>query len=149
MCLTKHHAMKTHPLLNWAPHHEDVLRNGGIAPRSLNFGTICRWVVSFVPRPLYPRGNSPQYPLDRRLDGPQSRSGRGSSRDVIRTTVAHACRRRRLKWVFGAWGYNWGTQSPIGGVRKVYNILVGMSERKGSLGRSVDGRIILKWNINK
>jgi hypothetical protein len=26
-------------------------------------------------------------------------------------TVAHACRKRRLKWVLGAWGYNWATQS--------------------------------------
>jgi hypothetical protein len=29
-------------------------------------------------------------------------------------TVAHACRKRRLKWVLGAWGYNWATQSPGG-----------------------------------
>jgi hypothetical protein len=27
-------------------------------------------------------------------------------------TVPHACRKRRLKWVLGAWGYNWVTQSP-------------------------------------
>jgi hypothetical protein len=27
-------------------------------------------------------------------------------------TVAHACRKRRLKWVVGAWGNNWTTQSP-------------------------------------
>jgi hypothetical protein len=27
-------------------------------------------------------------------------------------TVAHACRKRRLKWVLGSWGYNWATQSP-------------------------------------
>jgi hypothetical protein len=27
-------------------------------------------------------------------------------------TVAHACRKRRLKWVFGAWGYKWATPSP-------------------------------------
>jgi hypothetical protein len=26
-------------------------------------------------------------------------------------TVAHACRKRRLKWVLGDWGYNWATQS--------------------------------------
>jgi hypothetical protein len=32
-----------------------------------------RWVVSFTPLPLYPRGNSPRYPLHR----PQSLSGRG------------------------------------------------------------------------
>jgi hypothetical protein len=23
-----------------------------------------------------------------------------------------ACRKRRLKWVLGAWGYNWATRSP-------------------------------------
>jgi hypothetical protein len=34
-------------------------------------------VVSFTPRPLYPQGKSPWYPLDRRLGGPQSRSGHG------------------------------------------------------------------------
>jgi hypothetical protein len=32
---------------------------------------------SFTPRPLYPHGKSPWYPLDRRLHGPQSQSGRG------------------------------------------------------------------------
>jgi hypothetical protein len=26
-------------------------------------------VVSFTPRPLYPQGKSPWYPLDKRLDG--------------------------------------------------------------------------------
>jgi hypothetical protein len=39
----------------------------------LNIGTR-RWVVSFTPRSLYPRGNSPRYPLNRKLGGPQSRS---------------------------------------------------------------------------
>jgi hypothetical protein len=34
-------------------------------------------VVSFMPRPLYPHGKSPWCPLDRRLGGLQSRSGRG------------------------------------------------------------------------
>jgi hypothetical protein len=29
-------------------------------------------VVSFKPRPLYPRGKSPWYPLDRRLGEPQN-----------------------------------------------------------------------------
>jgi hypothetical protein len=32
--------------------------------------------VSFTPRPLYSQEKSPSYPLDRRLDEPQSRSGR-------------------------------------------------------------------------
>jgi hypothetical protein len=42
-----------------------------------DLGTRWRWVVSFTPRPLYPRGKRPWYPLSRRLGGPQSRSGRG------------------------------------------------------------------------
>jgi len=65
LCLTKHHAMKTY----WG--------SWGIVPRILNLCTILRWVVSFMHRLLYPRGKSPRYPLDRRLDGPQIRFGRG------------------------------------------------------------------------
>jgi hypothetical protein len=42
-----------------------------------DLGTRWRWVVSFTPRPLYPQGKNPWYPLDMRLGGPQSRSGRG------------------------------------------------------------------------
>jgi hypothetical protein len=60
LCLTKHHAMKTY----W--------ESGGIAPRVLDFGTRWRRVVNFTPRPLYPHGKSPRYPLDRRMGGPQS-----------------------------------------------------------------------------
>jgi hypothetical protein len=33
--------------------------------------------VSFTPQPFYPQGKSHWYPLDRRLGGPESRSGRG------------------------------------------------------------------------
>jgi hypothetical protein len=51
--------------------------SGGIAPRILDSGTKCGWVVSFTPRPLYPLGKSPWYPLDRRLGGHQSHSGLG------------------------------------------------------------------------
>jgi hypothetical protein len=49
----------------------------GIAPRILYLGTRWRWVVSFKPRPLYPQGKRPWYPVNRRLDGPQIRSGLG------------------------------------------------------------------------
>jgi len=38
-----------------------------------------RRVNTFTPRPLYPGGRNPWYPLDRRLGGPQSRSGRGEA----------------------------------------------------------------------
>jgi hypothetical protein len=44
---------------NWAPRHEGVLGSGGIAPRILDLGTIWRWVVSFTPRPLYPKERAP------------------------------------------------------------------------------------------
>jgi hypothetical protein len=36
-------------------------------------------MVSFTPRPLYSQGKSPWYTLDRRLSGPQNRSGRGGT----------------------------------------------------------------------
>jgi hypothetical protein len=42
-----------------------------------DLGTRWRSVVSFTPRPLYLQGKSPQYPLDRKLGGPQSRSWHG------------------------------------------------------------------------
>jgi hypothetical protein len=64
VCLTKRHAVKT----SWS---------GGIAPCILDFGTRWRWVVSLTLRPLYRRGRSPPYQLDRRLGGLQSRSGCG------------------------------------------------------------------------
>jgi len=51
--------------------------SAGIAPRSLDFSIIWRWVVSFTPRLLYSERKNPWYPLDRRLGGPQNRSGRG------------------------------------------------------------------------
>jgi len=64
------------PLL-WAPRHEGVLGSGGITPSIIDLGSRWRWVVSFTRLPLYPQGKSPWHPLDKRLDGPQSRSGRG------------------------------------------------------------------------
>jgi hypothetical protein len=51
--------------------------SGNIAPRILDLGT--RWEVSgqiHAPAAL-PSGKEPRFPLDRRLGGPQSRSGRG------------------------------------------------------------------------
>jgi hypothetical protein len=45
-------------------------------PNFLYLGSSRRWVVSFMPLPLYPQGKSSRYPLDRRLGGPQSRCGR-------------------------------------------------------------------------
>jgi hypothetical protein len=58
--------------------------SGSIAPRIFGLGTSCRWVVSFTLRPLYRQGKSPWYPLDRRLGGTQSRSGRGGEEKIPR-----------------------------------------------------------------
>jgi hypothetical protein len=40
-------------------------------------------MVSFMPLPLYLRGKSPRYPLDRRLGGPQSRSVRRGEEKIL------------------------------------------------------------------
>jgi hypothetical protein len=51
--------------------------SGGTAPPILDLSTRWMCLVSFTPPPLYPKVKSPWYPLDRRLGGPQRRSGRG------------------------------------------------------------------------
>jgi hypothetical protein len=70
-------------LTNSALRHEDAWGNGFIGPHFLDFGNGWRWVVSFTPRPHYPRGNSTRYPLDRRLGRSLSRSGRHGQVRVI------------------------------------------------------------------
>jgi hypothetical protein len=54
-----------------------------VDPYYLDLGNRWRRVVSFTPRPLYPRGENPRYPLDRRLGGPQGRSGRHGEVKII------------------------------------------------------------------
>jgi hypothetical protein len=73
-------------LANQALRHEDVSGSGCIDPHSLDLGTSCRWVGGFTPLPLYPRGKSPRYPLDRRLSGPQSLSGQRGEEKVLDPT---------------------------------------------------------------
>jgi hypothetical protein len=65
--------------------------SGGIAPRIRDLGTRWRWVVSFTPWPLYFRGKGHWYPWNRRVDGAQSRSGRGGEEKIF-----HYCRCREL-----------------------------------------------------
>jgi hypothetical protein len=65
--------------------------NWSIAPRILNLSTKWRRVVSFTPRPLYSLEKSPWCPLDRRLGGPKSRSGRGGEEKI-----SHYCPCREL-----------------------------------------------------
>jgi len=46
-------------------------------------------VVSCTPRPLYPQEKSPRYPLDRKLGGLQSRSGRGGEEKNSQNLMKH------------------------------------------------------------
>jgi hypothetical protein len=74
-CSIKHQAMKA----NWG--------SGDTAPRIFKVGSRWRRMGSFTHRPLYPPGKRPRYPLDRRLCGPQRRSGRrGEENPPIRET---------------------------------------------------------------
>jgi hypothetical protein len=40
-----------------------------------------RKVVIFMLQPFYPQGKSPQFPLDRKLDEPQSQYGHGNKKN--------------------------------------------------------------------
>jgi hypothetical protein len=51
------------------------MREWSYSSTILDLGISWRWMVSFTPRPLNPWGKSHRYLLDRRLGGPQSRSG--------------------------------------------------------------------------
>jgi hypothetical protein len=48
-----------------------------------NLGTSWKLLASFTPRPLHPRERKPRFPLDRRLGGPQSRSGRRGEETIL------------------------------------------------------------------
>jgi hypothetical protein len=61
-----------HGLCSSALGHEDVWGSGGIDPHIVDLGIGWRWVVSFTPLLLYPRGKSPLVPSDRRLGGPRA-----------------------------------------------------------------------------
>jgi hypothetical protein len=72
----------------------------------LDLGIRLRGMVSFTPRPLYLR-RSPQYPLERRLGGPQGRSGRcGEEKNLAsagnRTPAVQLVARRYTDWVIQA-----------------------------------------------
>jgi hypothetical protein len=46
--------------------------NGCIDPHFPDLGNSWKWVVNFTPWPLYTRGKSPRYPMDRKLGGLQT-----------------------------------------------------------------------------
>jgi hypothetical protein len=108
--------------------------NGGIAPRILNHGTSWRWVVSFMPRPLYPRGKSPQYPLVGWLGG--SRAGLDAGHLNVKIMyyalmVIYVARIFNLKFSPGdshknritnwCWQISWGETKTNGSIMLVRN----------------------------
>jgi hypothetical protein len=56
-------------------HHEGISRSGSTVPLIITLGFIWKLVVTFVLLPLYSHKKS-LYPVNRRLGGLQSRSGR-------------------------------------------------------------------------
>jgi hypothetical protein len=56
-------------------------------------------VVSFTPRPLYPRGKKSRYPFDRKLSGPQSRSGHGEVKILAPTRTRTRTIRAPSPWL--------------------------------------------------
>jgi hypothetical protein len=72
----KFKTVKSLCLNNQDHHHEDMWGSGGIAPPFLTSALHgAEWSTS-RPGPSILEEKSPRYPLDRRLGGPQSRSGR-------------------------------------------------------------------------
>jgi hypothetical protein len=70
-------------LTNYPLRHEGVWRSGCIHPCFLDLGTAGgRWSASLSDR-FTPGGRSPRCALDRRLGGPQNRSGRIRERKIL------------------------------------------------------------------
>jgi hypothetical protein len=88
LCCSKRKVKMSLCLTNYALRHEGVWGSGCIDPHFLNLGTSWRSVVSFTPLPLCPCGKCPRYPLDRRLGGPQSRSGRRGEDKILEPSGA-------------------------------------------------------------
>jgi hypothetical protein len=64
-------------LCNWAPRHEGVLGEWRHSPTHSLTSTLDGLGGKLHAPAALPQGKSPWYPLDRKMDGPQSRSGRG------------------------------------------------------------------------
>jgi hypothetical protein len=81
-------------LTNYALLHEGLWGSGCIDPHFLHLGTTWRWVIIFMPLPLYPRTKSPRYPLDRR-DATSSTTN-PTCQTRVRTRVAAVGRQQFL-----------------------------------------------------
>jgi hypothetical protein len=81
--LTKYHAIKTYPLLNKAPHIKDVRRSVLWATRLFELDIRWIWVVNFMSPPALLPGKCPNYPMYRKLGGPQNWSERGGEENRL------------------------------------------------------------------
>jgi hypothetical protein len=52
----------------------------------INLGTTWKWIISFTPRPVYPREKSEWYPLKRKLRGLRNQSGHFAERKSVACT---------------------------------------------------------------
>jgi hypothetical protein len=71
----------------------------------LDLCTRWRWVVAFTLLPLYPRREIPRYPLDRRLGGSQSRSGRR----IFHCQESNPCRLAYSLSLYRVFSTPWGS----------------------------------------
>jgi hypothetical protein len=84
-----------------------AIGGGGIAPLLTTALDRGEWSAS-LQRLLYPQGKSARYPLDKRLSGPQSRSGHcGEEKNLLpppgnRTPVILPLAHRYTDWVIRA-----------------------------------------------
>jgi hypothetical protein len=93
------------------------------------------WVVSFMPRPFYTRGKSPQYPFDGRLRGPERRSGRRGGEKILDEHNVQITNKPEMK------------QNARINISQVFSFAsprlayVGMSESVSSVSTKVSGRL--------
>jgi hypothetical protein len=76
-------------------------------------GTSWRWAVRFTPRPLYLRGKNSRYPSNRRLGGPQTRSGRRGEYKILDPTKTRAAHSQSLYRLFKNCRSPWETLSSV------------------------------------
>jgi hypothetical protein len=70
-----------------------------------DLGTRRRWVVSFTPRPIYPRWNRPHHPLDRRLVRSQSLPGRSGNQPGPSRPAACLCTDSAIPYIRTLFSY--------------------------------------------
>lgn len=62
---------------------QNICESGGIASLILNFGTRCKSLARFTPRPSLSRGNGSRYPWNRKQSGFLGRSGQETNRLLL------------------------------------------------------------------